>query len=240
MSEVLAVGPHPDDIELAAGGTVALLARAGHAVVLLDLTRGERATRGTPASRDAEARAASEILGARRECLGLPDGGVNGRDPDQLRVWVEALRRHRPRLVLALSGEDDHPDHREAAELVARGIYLSGLRKYPDAVAEVEPYRPGRVLYGMGRRPFAPSLVVDVSAVYEVKRRALAAYGTQFRRDAGDSRTTPISDPEFLPRLEARDRYFGGMIGATHGEPFAEPGPAAVRDAGSLLPGAAP
>jgi len=237
MIDVLAVGPHPDDVELAAGGTVALLSAAGRSVLLLDLTAGERATRGTVRERAREAAEAAFHLGASRECLGLPDSGLDAGDPRQVAALVAALRLHRPRLLLALHRNDDHPDHREGAELVARAAYLSGLRRYPEADAESPAHRPDRVLYGMGRRPFAPSLVVDVSGVYEKKRLALAAYRSQFHREPGDPRVTPISDPEFLPRVEARDRYFGGWIGAAHGEPFFQEGPVPVLDAGGLFPG---
>lgn len=235
MSSILAVGPHPDDVEIAAGGTVALLAAAGHTVVLLDLTRGERATRGNPETRAAEARAAASILGAAgRECLELPDTGVSARDPEHLARLVAAVRTHRPQLVLTLHGNDDHPDHREGAELLRRAVYLAGLRNYPGP--GTEPFRPSRVLYAMGRGPFEPTCIVDVSAQAGIKRRALEAYRSQFFREAGDPLTTPISDPGFLERIEARDRVMGGRIGATHGEPFFEAGPAAARSARDLLP----
>ena len=236
MSDVLAIGPHPDDIELSAGGTVALLAASGRSVAIVDLTAGERATRGNPQSRAEEAAAAARALGVTdREGLGLPDGGVLARDPDQLAAVVDALRRHRPALVLTLHGNDDHPDHMEAAELVRRASYLAGLRNYPHAGNE--PARPRRVLYAMGRRPFTPSLVVDVTAHYDAKRRALAAFASQFRRDPGDPLVTPISDPGFLELVEARDRTYGAMIGARYGEPFAEIGPAAARTAAALTEG---
>lgn len=237
MSDVLAIGPHPDDIELSAGGTVAHLAAGGHSVVLLDLTRGEMATRGTPETRDTEAARAAEILGVTRECLGLPDGGVSSRSAEHLSRTVEAIRRHRPRLVLTLHWHDDHPDHIEGGELVRRAVYLSGLRNYPGSGSE--PHRPARVLFAMGRRPFDPSVVVAVDAVYETKRKVLAAYASQFFREESDPLVTPISDPEFLHRVEARDRHYGAMIGAVYGEPFFERGPVPVGDPGDLLAGGA-
>ena len=234
MSDVLAVAPHPDDIELCAGGTVARLAAAGRSVVLVDLTAGERATRGTPEIRAGEAAAAAEALGAAgREGLGLPDGGLSRRDPDQMKAVVEVIRRHRPRLLIGLHWNDDHPDHVEAGNMVRRAAYLAGLRNFPERGGE--PHRPARVLFAMGRRPFAPSLVVDVTAAYDTKRRAVEAYRSQFHREPGDALVTPISDPEFLLRIEARDRYFGGMIGARFGEPFFQGGPVAVRTAAALM-----
>ncbi len=234
MSDVLALAPHPDDIELSAGGTVALLAAAGRSVAMVDLTRGERATRGTPELRAREAAAAAGALGvAERENLGLPDGGLSRHDPAQLEAVVEAIRRHRPRLVIAMHWNDDHPDHIEAGHLVRRAAYLAGLRNWP--APDREAARPGRVIFAMGRRPFTPSLVVDVTAHYEAKRRAVAAYASQFRRDAGDPLVTPISNPEFLARLEGRDRTYGGRVGAEFGEPFFEVGPVPVRDPAALL-----
>lgn len=233
MTDVLAIGPHPDDIELSAGGTVSGLSAAGRSVVLVDLTRGERATRGSEERRRTEAEEAATALGAAgRECLELPDGGVSSRDEAQLHAVVEAVRRHRPRLVITLHWLDDHPDHIEGGELVRRACYLAGLRNYPRP--DQPPHRPQRLLFAMGRRTFAPSLVVDVTAGYGHKRAALAAYRSQFTRDADDPLVTPISEPEFLSTVEARDRHYGSLIGATFGEPFYQIGPVAVSDPGAL------
>jgi bacillithiol biosynthesis deacetylase BshB1 len=211
VCDVLAIGPHPDDMELAAGATVAQLSRAGKEVVLLDLTLGERGTRGSAEIRAEEARQAARILGAERRCLHLPDTGIRALDDDQIEALVNELRRLRPRLVIASHGDDDHPDHREGAELVRRAIYLSGLRRFGSG--DREPHRPDRLLFAMGRRPFLPSLIVDVTATYPIKREALAAFESQFRRPADDPLVTPISNPTFLPAIEARDRYFGSLIG---------------------------
>ncbi len=234
MCDVLGIAPHPDDMEIAAGGTLALLSGSGSSVVLLDLTRGERGTRGTPELRASEAEAAARALGASaRESLELPDCGLDARDPEQMRRLVDALRRHRPRLVIAMHWEDDHPDHMEAGEMVRRALFLAGLRNYPSPACEA--HRVGRALFAMGRRPFVPGLVVDVTAAYDAKRRALEAFRSQFHREAEDPLVTPISDPGFLLRLEGRDRHYGGLIGATFGEPFFEIGPAAAREAADIL-----
>jgi len=233
VCDVLAIGPHPDDMELAAGATVAQLTAAGKEVILLDLTLGERGTRGSAEVRAEEARNAAKILGAGRRCLHLPDTGVRALDEDQIEALVNELRRLRPRLVIAAHGDDDHPDHREGAELVRRAIYLSGLNRFGSG--DREPYRPERLLFAMGRRPFLPSLVVDVTDTYPIKRNALAAFGSQFHRPEGDSLATPISEPGFLPGIEARDRYFGSLIGVTFGEAFLDRGPVAVKRAVSLI-----
>ncbi len=239
MADVLAVAPHPDDVEIAAGGTIALLSAAKRTVVLLDLTRGERSTRGNPELRAREADAAAKALGAAsRETLELPDGGLDAHDPEQMQRLVEAIRRHRPRLVVAMHWHDDHPDHIEAGEMVRRALYLARLRNYPSPGQSA--HRTERAVFAMGRRPFRPSLVVDVTSTYAAKRSALEAFRSQFHRDPDDPLVTPISDPEFLPRVEGRDRYFGGMIGATFGEPFFEIGPGAARTARDLLGDEAP
>jgi N-acetylglucosamine malate deacetylase 1 len=234
VCDVLAIGPHPDDMELAAGATVAQLTQSGKEVVLLDLTLGERGTRGSAEIRAEEARNAARILGAERRSLHLPDTGVRALDEDQIETLVNEIRRLRPRLVIASHGDDDHPDHREGAELVRRAIYLSGLKRFGSG--DREPHRPARLLFAMGRRPFLPSLIVDVTATYAIKRNALAAFDSQFRRPEGDNLATPISDPGFLPSIEARDRYFGSLIGVTYGEAFLDRGPVAVTHAASLIP----
>ena len=237
MCDVLAIGPHPDDVELSAGGTVALLVAEGSDVRLLDLTRGERATRGTPELREKEAEQAASVLGVTdRNCLGLPDGGVSARDPEHLSAVVTALRTHRPRVVLTLHWADDHPDHIEGGKLVRRATYLSGLKNYPGGTGK-EPFRPRRVLFAMGRRTFTPSLIVDVTRVYETKRKALGVFRSQFFREESDPLITPISDPEFLNWIEARDRFYGGMIETTFGEPFYDPDPYPVRSGTGLFVG---
>lgn len=228
MIDVLAIGPHPDDIELGAGGTVARLTSSGLTVGLIDLTRGERATRGTPETREGEAAVAAKILGAQwRRCLGLPDAGIAAGDTTQLEAVVAVLREHGPSVVITMDGNDDHPDHMEGASLVERACYLSGLRNYGGN--DGEPVRPRGLWFAMGRRPFSPSFVVDVTAAYERKREAVAAYASQFSRKPGDPAVTPISDPGFLPALEARDRYHGSLIGVELGEAFRMTGPVPVR-----------
>jgi len=235
MCDVLAIGLHPDDMELAAGGTVAQLTQSGKEVVLLDLTLGERGTRGSAEVRAGEAQNAANVLGVKRKCLHLPDTGIRAHSDDQIEALVNELRRLRPRLVITSHGDDDHPDHREAAELVRRAVYLAGLRRFGSG--DREPVRPARLLFAMGRRPFAPSLIVDVTSTYPTKQRALAAFESQFRRPEGDPLVTSISDPNFLPGIEARDRYFGSLIGVTFGEAFLERGPVAILEAASLIPG---
>jgi len=234
MSDVLGIAPHPDDLELSAGGTVAGLVQSGHSVVFVDLTEGERGTRGTREIRRREAEAAAAVLGlAGRETLGFPDGGLNAHDRSQLETAVDAVRRHRPKLVLTMHENDEHPDHQEAAMLVRRAVYLAGLKNWPRENST--PHRIQSLLFAMGRRSFDPSLIVNIENTYVVKRKAMAAYHSQLHRDLKDPNVTPISEPGFLKALEARDRYHGSIIGAEFGEafwsdrPWALPAEALVR-----------
>src|SRR5262245_21877743 len=147
MLDALFFGAHPDDVELTSAGLAALLAAQGAAVGIVDLTRGECGTRGTPAERAAEAAEAARRLGvAQRECLGLPDTGIDRRDRVQLRTVVECVRRHRPRLVVAPDPDDDHPDHVEASALLTRASHLSGLTRFE---AAGERHRPARLLFAL-------------------------------------------------------------------------------------------
>jgi bacillithiol biosynthesis deacetylase BshB1 len=232
--DALFFGAHPDDIELTSGGLAARLASHGHAVGLIDLTRGESASRGTKEERAREAGEAADALGvASRNTLGLPDLGLDRQDRAQLRAVVECLRAHRPRLVVAPDRHDAHPDHVEASHLVARACYLSGLVRYP---AEGERYRPERVLFALYRTARAPHVVVDVSAVWERRMSALAAHRSQLASGAGPS--TYLTEPGFLEEVESRARMFGAAIGVRYGEGYRSRGPIAVNDARALLSGA--
>lgn len=233
MSEALFFGPHPDDLELSCAGLAARLAEAGRDVALVDLTRGELGTRGDAATREREAQAAAAALGvASRESLGLPDTGLHRHDRAQLVAVVECLRRHRPALVVAPDPEDAHPDHTEAAHLVARACHLSGLARFE---ARGERWRPARLLFSLYRTGAKPHLVVDVTAVWERRMAALHAHKSQLDPKAGPS--TYLTAPTFLAEIEGRSRHWGALIGVEYGEAYRQRGPVAVLDAVMLLPG---
>jgi len=220
-------GPHPDDVEIWSGGLVAKLARLGYRVGIVDLTQGDLGTRGSVEDRLGEAREAARILGAVfRENLGLPDGGVRS-DEASRRAVIEAIRRHRPAILVAPYPTDDHPDHAGAGILVEEALFLAGLRRYP---AGGEAHRARQVWHYMCHHPFVPSFVLDVSEVFETKMRAIRCFRSQLHREGSDEPATNISDPCFLPRIEARGRYFGSLIGSTFGEPFFTRKPPRVRD----------
>ncbi len=218
--DVLAIGAHPDDVELFAGGTLALAAGRGRRVAILDLSAGESATRGTPATRAREAAAAADRLGVgHRECLGLPDSAL-GATREQLITLTAALRRLRPRLVLTHWLEDRHPDHRHAYELVREAVFFTNVGGYP---AAGERWRIEALACFIGNPPRPPARVdwiVDTSAGWDRKLAALEAYASQFRASPGDPRATYIASPEYWEQLGRRDRAWGHMIGASHGEPF--------------------
>jgi bacillithiol biosynthesis deacetylase BshB1 len=221
--DVLAFGPHPDDVELFCGGTVIRLGQLGYTTGVVDLTRGELASHGTPEERARESEAAAGELGlAFRDNLGLPDTQL-APTQDQLVAVVGVLRRRRPELVLAPWLEDRHPDHAAAGALVARAVFFAGVRRFaPDAG---ERFVPRQLLYYAMRHRMAPSFVVDTSAAAARKARAIACYASQLTRrgTGGDADPTLISSPRATEAIELRDRYYGSMIGASHGEPLRSP-----------------
>ena len=229
--EALFFGAHPDDIELTCGGLAALLARAGHPVGLVDMTRGEMGTRGTPEGRATEAQAAARALGvATRENLGLPDSGLSRHDRAQMVAVVECLRRHRPQLVVAPYTDDPHPDHVETSHLVTRACYLAGLARYP---AAGERWRPARLLYALYRGLSPATVVIDITPVWEARTAALMAHFSQV--GAGDGPPTYLTTPTFLAEVEARARVYGAAAGCTYGEGYRPRGPMILGDAVSLL-----
>lgn len=240
--DVLAFGAHPDDVELCAGGTVCTLTQQGYQVGVVDLTRGQLGSRGTPERRDREAAHASAIMGlAMRENVGLLDGQIDNSRQNQLKV-IRAVRRYRPHIVLIGSLECRHPDHGAGARLCADALFYSGLRKIDtsyDGVSQ-EPWRPHHVLHYMQAIPFEPTFVVDVGEVWEQRVRALQAFESQFYNpDYEASEEEPetfVSNEGFFKWVEARARTYGYRIGAEYGEPLLyRHGPVGVTDLVNVL-----
>jgi len=231
--DLLAVGAHPDDVEISCGGTLATAAAQGLSVGILDLTRGELGTNGTPQIRAEEAALAARSLGVvGRWNAALPDGGVHAHDPAQVRAVVSMLRALRPNVVVTHFTRDRHPDHVAASALVDRAIYLSGLRRFD---AEGDPFRPRARYWFASRIGFTPSFVVDITAAWEVKRTAIEAHRSQVARDNADARPTSLNRGGFLEFIESRARHYGGMIGVRYGEPFRADEPLGVRSLAGLL-----
>jgi bacillithiol biosynthesis deacetylase BshB1 len=228
--DLLAVGAHPDDVEIGCGGALLMAVDGGMRVAVADLTDGEAATRGTAEARMKERRLAGELLGlAVRERLGLPDGSL-GTSPDHRTAVVGLIRRLRPRIVLAPHTEDRHPDHGSAGRLTREASFLAGVAK----LGEGGRHRPARLYHYMLHHPFTPSFVLDVTRVWDRKMEAVRAYESQFGEAEGPA--TEIGGPGFLDFVEARAAVHGAMIGARRGEPFHQPGPVAL----SSLPGLDP
>lgn len=217
--DILAVGAHPDDAEVGCGGSLILASEAGRSVAVVDLTRGEAATRGSPEQRGAEAERASAVLGlVARFNLGLPDAGV-GTSLAHRDDLVGLIRECRPRIVLAPYPDDRHPDHAAAGRLSREACFFAHVAK----VGEGPPHRVDRFYYYMLHQPFTPSFVVDVSSIWERKLEAVMAFETQFGPTS--SGETDISSPGFLDYLEARATFYGAMSGCSRGEPFGALGP---------------
>jgi bacillithiol biosynthesis deacetylase BshB1 len=228
--EVLAFGPHPDDVELFCGGLLASLASRGYRTGIVDLTRGEKSSRGTPETRAAETEAASRVLGLSvRENLGLPDGwvtpwaGFEGPEPERAltapvaRV-VEVLRRLRPELVIAPWEQERHPDHEAASALVTRALFFASVRKF-ETEPPSEAFTPRQVLYYPMRHLAEPSVVIDITSAFERKQEAIRCYASQVQPRA-DAPPTLVGSPLSLSSLEARDRFYGAQIGVAYGEPY--------------------
>ncbi|HEU4930029.1 MAG TPA: bacillithiol biosynthesis deacetylase BshB1 [Candidatus Krumholzibacteria bacterium] len=219
---VLAIGIHPDDVEISCGGTVATLCARGDEVVILDLTRGESSTNGTPEQRAREAESAAHILGvARRINAALPDAGLRFDDPAQRRAIVAAIRSVRPHIVLIPNPDDPHPDHAAGGVLSQHAVFMANVDGYVTEEGGVRQtrWRVARSLVYSGRREVRPDLVVDVTAAYETKTKAIRAHATQVGTGK-DLLPTALTDPRFFSVVEARDRVAGRRIGATFGEAF--------------------
>lgn len=230
--DLLVFGPHPDDIEIGFGGTVALHVSQGYRVALCDLTRGELGSNGTVDDRLAEAEAARAVLGADwRINFGWPDGGPY-ETPEHTGDVVRLVRACRPDVVAIPYWNDRHPDHRAASEALSRAVFKAGLRKFHVAAAprpwivpplfrEVPPadaWRPRRICYYFINDDAPVSFAVDVSEVYDKKRQALACHTTQFTPDGVDRVETRLTASTFFQLIESRDARLGALTGVAFAE----------------------
>ncbi len=220
--DILFFGAHPDDVELACGGTILKHVAEGKLVGIVDLTRGELGTRGSAELRDQEAQKAGEILGIKvRANLGLADGKFVNNEESQLKV-IEAIRRYKPEVVVTNAPSDRHPDHGRACDLVKEACFYSGLAKIETKVQEInqEPWRPGTVYHYIQDYYHEPDIVIDVTPFWEKRMEAVLAYKSQFYDPNNQEPETPISSKEFQDYLKARAIHFGRAINARYAEGF--------------------
>lgn len=227
---ILAFGPHPDDVELCCGGLLLKMAAQGYLTAIVDLTRGELGTNGTPEIRAQEAREAAKILGVSlRENLGFPDGWIHPwsgyEDAPQQRAThsqlarvVEMIRRLRPEMILIPWRETRHPDHQSTSDLLTKAMFFSNLAKF-ETDPPTQRFAPRQVLYYQMRDRFRPSFVVDISDFAEKKWQAACCHESQFG-SLPSSIPTSINANKALDAMVTRDRYYGAMIGVPYGEAY--------------------
>jgi bacillithiol biosynthesis deacetylase BshB1 len=238
--DILAVAVHPDDVELGCSGTLLVEKMRGKKTGVVDLTRGELGTRGTPELRAKEAAAATAIMQLDvRENLGMADGFFRN-DEHHQRMLIRAIRKYRPEIVLGNALADRHPDHGRAGNLIADACFLSGLRKIETAGedgAAQEQWRPKYVFHYIQDRFFHPSFVYDITPVFERKLDSIRAYSSQFHSAeyAKDEPQTYISTPGFLNSIIGRHQMFGKMIGVSFAEGFVTEKTVGIRDFDALV-----
>lgn len=235
---LLAIGAHPDDVELGCSGTIINHLKKGQTVGIVDLTEGELGSRGTVETRYAEAAAANQIMGlSARINLQLPDGFFSYNKENALKV-VSAIRHFKPEIILANAVIDRHPDHGHGATLVRDAAFLSGLIKIKTTWegVEQEPWRPKRIFHYIQDRFIEPDFVVDITESFEDKMKAVKCYGTQFfQQDADGEPKTYISGANFLQGIESRAFMFGKRIGVRYGEGFTSENVPGIQDLDSLI-----
>ncbi|HJQ34387.1 MAG TPA: bacillithiol biosynthesis deacetylase BshB1 [Pyrinomonadaceae bacterium] len=217
--DVLAVFSHPDDAELTAAGTLLKLKSLGRATGVLDVTRGEMGTRGTPEQRREESREAARILGLDvRVNLELPDGHVFVTDEARTAL-VRVIRTYKPKVILTAHWDDPHPDHAATARLARESARLASMRRYDEGAGQGAVHVPA-LAHSTYSRLIVPSFIVDISEHVEEKLRAILAHRSQFYDPNSQEPVTRISEKGFLQQLEARWRYMGSLIGVAAGEGY--------------------
>lgn len=221
---ILAVGAHPDDVELGAAGTLIKHAIKGQNIGIIDLTEGELGSRGTVETRYAEAAAASNVMQLKvRHNLQMPDGYFQNTPDNQLKL-IQYIRKYRPEFVIGNAPEDRHPDHGKGYTLVRDACFLSGLTKIETFDEEgklQQPWRPKKVLHYIQDRHIEPDVIIDISDTINQKMEAIKCYGTQFFAPSDtNSPMTYIAQPAFLDSIVAKAVVLGHRIGATHAEGF--------------------
>lgn len=235
---LMAVGAHPDDVELGCAGTIYNHVQQGQKVAIVDLTEGELGSRGTIATRYAEAEVAKQILKVEyRYNLQMADGFFEHNQANILKL-IEVIRLHQPDVLLANAPEDRHPDHGRAGKLISDAAFLSGLRKIEtthDGKVQ-ESWRPKRVFHYIQDRFLEPNFIVDISNSMDIKMKSVEAYGTQFFSQNDDEEpVTYISSEHFLKKIRNRAEQLGARIGVAYGEGFISPSAVGISDLNQLI-----
>ena len=235
--DLLAISAHPDDVELGCAGTILASLASGKSVGILDLTRGDLGTRGTPQIRQQEAEAAAKVLGVSvRDNVGIADGFFQNSREDQMAI-VPYIRRYRPEIVLANAIDDRHPDHGRGAKIIYDACFLSGLRQISTLDENGAPqsaWRPKYIYHFIQDRYIKPDFVVDITPYWPKKEEAIRAFRSQFFDPNSTEPTSYISSPEFLEFVEARAKEYGHAIGAKYGEGFTSQRFLGIKDLWSL------
>ncbi|MGB2868246.1 MAG: bacillithiol biosynthesis deacetylase BshB1 [Bacteroidota bacterium] len=235
--DVLAIGTHPDDIELACGGTVAKLVKDGYKVAIADLTQGELGTRGTKEIRAKEATAAAKILGVTsRINLHIPDGAVD-LTKENIHKVIALFRNLRPKILLIPHSVERHPDHVHCHHLCKEAWFSSGLEKIKTTRdgKEQKAFRPDMFYEYVQWYHFIPSFIVDISSTFETKMKSIRAHASQLHNPRSKESETRLTSPEFLEHIEVDGRFYGRKIGVRYGEPFFCYAPIGVNDLLSVL-----
>ena len=234
--DILALAAHPDDTELGCSGTIAVHVAAGQQVGIVDFTRGELGTRGTPELRAEEAEISRQLQGVVvRENLGFADGFFANDREHQLEV-VKMIRKYRPDVVLANAIRDRHPDHGRGAALARDACFIAGLRQVATELdgEPQEAWRPARLYHYIQANPIEPDFVVDISEHWNTKMQAILSFASQFSLPENDEPQTYLTTPIFLKFIQARAQELGHSIGAAYGEGFTAAQPMGVNSLDDL------
>jgi bacillithiol biosynthesis deacetylase BshB1 len=217
LLDILAIGAHPDDVEIGMGGSIAKYAKKGFRIGICDLTKAELSSNGTVSVRQKEAKRAGEILGVtKRIQLTLPDRGLYLTE-SAIQSIVTVIREHQPRIIFVPYFEDRHPDHGQCARLVEEAVFSAGIRKYKDTL-DLPSHRVQSIYYYMINGFHKPDFVIDISNTIDKKLTSLRAYESQFEKTLG-STETPLTNG-YIESVESRERLYGKEVGVMYAEGF--------------------
>ena len=236
--DILAFGSHPDDVELGCGGSILSAISQGLKVGIIDLTKGELGTRGTPEIRKKESEKASEILGVSfRKNLDFKDGFFINDEEHQLKV-IEVLREHKPSIIFCNAVKDRHIDHPKGSKLVSDSCFLSGLSKINTNSKNSKnqlPWSPKQIYHYIQWFDLKPDILIDISEFQEKKMKAIMAYESQFYNPKSTEPNTPISSKSFIDSIKQRDQNFGRISGVDAAEGFTVERPPVVKDIKGIM-----